>query len=235
MVKIDNPNIIVALDVASISGCEALIARLDPEWCRVKVGKELFTACGPAVIELLRNRGFDVFLDLKFHDIPATVEKAVRAAADLGVWMVNVHASGGMRMLEGAGNALQQYHERPLLIGVTVLTSMSQQALAEAGVSGTLLEHVHRLSRLVYQAGCDGVVCSAQEASGLKREFGSGFVLVTPGIRPAGTAHHDQTRIMTPKQAIRAGSDYLVIGRPITESEDPAMTCKLIYQSIIDG
>lgn len=231
--KIENPNIIVALDVASIAECEALVSRLDPEWCRVKVGKELFTACGPAVVEMLQVKGFEVFLDLKFHDIPATVAKAVKAAADLGVWMVNVHASGGMRMLESASNVVQQTRHRPLLIGVTVLTSMSQQALTETGVSGTLPEQVNRLSRLVYQAGCDGVVCSAQEATGLKHEFGSGFVLVTPGIRPAGSVHHDQARTMTPHQAIQAGSDYLVVGRPVTESEDPAMACKLMYQSIL--
>lgn len=230
--KIENPNIIVALDVASIVECEALVERLDPNWCRVKVGKELFTACGPAVVEMLQSKGFDVFLDLKFHDIPATVAKAVKAAAGLGVWMVNVHASGGVRMLEYASSALQQAHHRPLLIGVTVLTSMSQQALTETGVNGTLSEQVSRLSQLVYQSGCDGVVCSAQEATGLKRELGNDFVLVTPGIRPAGADHHDQTRTMTPAQAIRAGSDYLVVGRPVTESEDPALACKLMYQSI---
>lgn len=231
--RIQNPNIIVALDVASIADCESLANRLDPAWCRVKVGKELFTACGPAAVEMLQKKGFDVFLDLKFHDIPATVEKAVRTAADLGVWMVNVHASGGARMLEGANNAVQQARQRPLLIGVTVLTSMSQQTLAETGVGGTLPEQVNRLSQLVYQAGCDGVVCSAQEASGLRQLFGTGFVLVTPGIRPAGAALNDQTRTMTPKQAIRAGSNYLVVGRPVTESDDPAMACQLMYQSIL--
>lgn len=230
--KIENSNIIVALDVASVTECGALASRLDPDWCRVKVGKELFTACGPAVVEMLQKKGFDVFLDLKFHDIPATVEKAVKAAANLGVWMVNVHASGGLQMLEGASNTLQQHRQRPLLIGVTVLTSMSQPALTETGVGGTLPEQVARLSRLVYQSGCDGVVCSAQEASGLRREFGSEFVLVTPGIRPAGSDRHDQTRTMTPQQAIQAGSDYLVIGRPVTGSEDPAMACRLIYESL---
>ncbi len=234
-VKRENPNIIVALDVASLPECDALASRLDPDWCRVKVGKELFTACGPAVVERLQNKGFDVFLDLKFHDIPATVEKAVKAAADLGVWMVNVHASGGLQMLEGASNALQKARQRPLLIGVTVLTSMSQQALSETGVSGTLPDQVARLSRLAYQSGCDGVVCSAQEAPGLRREFGSEFTLVTPGIRPTGSDRQDQTRTMTPQQAIRAGSDYLVIGRPVTGSEDPAMACQLIYQSLTAG
>lgn len=227
-----DPKIIVALDYDNLAECEALISRLDPALCRLKVGKELFTACGPSVIDLIHRKGFQVFLDLKFHDIPATVGKAVKVAAGMGVWMVNVHASGGPRMLAAAAEALAASEGKTLLIGVTVLTSMEQPELAAVGVSGTLDEQVLRLAGLVRDAGLDGVVCSAREASILKAAYGPEFVLVTPGIRPAGADAGDQRRIVTPGAALLAGSHYLVIGRPITQSPDPAARCREIATTL---
>ncbi len=225
--------LVVALDFDSLSACEALVSQLDPKWCRLKVGKEMFTLFGPSVVEQLQSKGFEVFLDLKFHDIPATVAKAVSAAASLGVWMVNVHASGGARMMQAAAEALVKHPHKPLLIGVTVLTSMSQTVLTEIGVSTPLDAQVRHLAALADQSGLDGVVCSAKEATILKQERGSDFKLVTPGIRPAGANADDQTRIMTPEQAVAAGSDYLVIGRPITQAENPAKICEDLYLSLI--
>ena len=224
--------LVVALDVDSISECLALAECLSPAYCRLKVGKELFTAAGPQVIQQLHALGFQVFLDLKFHDIPVTVAKAVKAAADLGVWMVNVHASGGMRMMEAARESLSHYSAPPLLIGVTVLTSTTTEELQATGISRSAPEQVLHLAAMVKQAGLDGVVCSAQEASALRRVNGPAFKLVTPGIRPAGAEAQDQRRIMTPEQAMAAGSDYLVIGRPITQAADPIAACQNIVAAV---
>ncbi|WP_346836734.1 orotidine-5'-phosphate decarboxylase [Microbulbifer sp. SAOS-129_SWC] len=214
--------VIVALDYDNAAAALAMADQLDPALCRVKVGKELFTASGAQLVEQLVARGFQVFLDLKFHDIPNTVAAAVRAAAELGVWMVNVHASGGARMMEAAAEALRPYGERrPLLIGVTVLTSTAPEELAATGVTRPLEEHVLALAALAQQCGLDGVVCSAREAQALRQQCGTNFALVTPGIRPAGAAADDQRRIVTPAQALEWGADYLVIGRPITAAADP--------------
>ena len=213
--------IIVALDHASAAQALDLARRLSPSLCRVKVGKELFTRCGPELVENLHRLGFEVFLDLKFHDIPNTVAGAVRAAADLGVWMVNVHASGGSRMMSAAVAAISGMARRPLLIGVTVLTSMSDQDLLEVGCSASPGEQVMRLAALAANSGLDGVVCSPLEASALRRAQGDNFCLVTPGIRLAGDESSDQRRVATPAAALAAGSDYLVIGRSITAAADP--------------
>ncbi|ENY71456.1 orotidine 5'-phosphate decarboxylase [Aeromonas diversa CDC 2478-85] len=223
------PKVVVALDFARQEDALALVDQLSPSACRLKVGKEMFTLFGPQFVRELVGRGFDVFLDLKFHDIPNTVAKAVAASAELGVWMVNVHASGGRRMMEAAKAALAPYGDKaPLLIGVTVLTSMEQVDLAELGVTLTPAEQVLRLARLTKAAGLDGVVCSAQEATLLKAECGADFKLVTPGIRPAGSEQGDQRRIMTPAQAVAAGADYLVVGRPITQAGAPAAVLQAI-------
>ena len=228
-----DPKVIVALDYANEVDALAFVERVSPELCRLKVGKEMFTLFGPAFVRTLVNKGFDVFLDLKFHDIPNTVAKAMAASAELGVWMVNVHASGGLRMMTAAKEALQPYGERaPYLIAVTVLTSMEQDELARVGVSGPLQEHVLRLAALTQEAGLDGVVCSAQEASLLKSRLGKEFKLITPGIRPAGAELGDQRRVLTPVEACAQGSDYLVIGRPITQASDPAATLKSINDSL---
>ncbi|KOO16926.1 orotidine 5'-phosphate decarboxylase [Vibrio xuii] len=215
--------VIVALDYDNQADALAFVDRIDPSSCRLKVGKEMFTLFGPDFVKELHKRGFSVFLDLKFHDIPNTCSKAVRAAAEMGVWMVNVHASGGERMMAASREILEPYgKDRPLLIGVTVLTSMEQSDLAGIGLDIAPQEQVIRLAKLTKNSGLDGVVCSAQEASMLKSELGKEFKLVTPGIRPAGAAVGDQKRIMTPVDAVQAGSDYLVIGRPITQASDPA-------------
>ena len=233
--------IIVALDYADAVSALALEARLDPALCRLKVGKELFTAAGPELVRALVARGFDVFLDLKFHDIPNTVASACRAAAGLGVWMINVHASGGRRMMTAAQEALAELptrkqfggkSQRPLLIAVTVLTSMSAEDLSEVGVADTPSAQVLRLARLAQQCNLDGVVCSAQEASMLRAELGTDFRLVTPGIRPAGAELGDQRRVMTPAEALRAGATDLVIGRPITAAADPLVALKNIQSGI---
>ena len=223
--------IIVALDYPDGAAALAMADRLDPALCRVKVGKELFTAAGPALVEALQARGFQVFLDLKFHDIPNTVAGAVSAAAALGVWMVNVHAGGGRRMLEAAVAALAGRRDRPLLIGVTVLTSLADDDLAELGYHESAAARVQRLALLTAEAGLDGVVCSAQEAPQLRAAHGPGFRLVTPGIRTAGDAAGDQRRVVTPPEGLALGADYLVIGRSITGSADPAGT----LSAIIDG
>jgi len=229
-----DPKIVVALDFDQINKAEAFIDKLDPELCRLKVGKEMFTHFGPSFVADLVNKNYDVFLDLKFHDIPNTVAKACQAAADLGVWMLNVHASGGPKMMEYARESLEQYvTNKPLLIAVTVLTSMDQQQLNAIGIDSTPEQQVLNLAKLTYNCGLDGVVCSAQESTLLKSSIGENFKLVTPGIRPEGSAKGDQIRVMTPKQAIHAGSDYLVIGRPITQSADPLNTLIEINNSII--
>ncbi len=226
--------VIVALDYDNQDDALAFVDRIDPASCRLKVGKEMFTFFGPNFVNELHKRGFSVFLDLKFHDIPNTCSKAVRAAADMGVWMVNVHASGGERMMAASREILEPYgKDRPFLIGVTVLTSMEQSDLAGIGLDIEPQQQVLRLANLTKQAGLDGVVCSAQEASDLKQELGQEFKLVTPGIRPVGAEQGDQRRIMTPETAIKSGSDYLVIGRPITKASDPAEVLKAINKSLI--
>lgn len=217
--------IIVALDFADANSTFALVEKLDPSLCKLKVGKELFTSSGPQLVEALVNKGFDVFLDLKFHDIPNTVSKACEAASKLGVWMLNVHASGGLAMMQAAREGIARSGHSPLLIAVTVLTSMDQATLNQLGVAGSLQEHVLRLATLTKQAGLHGVVCSAQEAEILKQVLGKDFYLVTPGIRPSANISSvnadDQSRVVSPSQAIINGSNYLVIGRPITQAADP--------------
>lgn len=227
----NNP-VIVALDYPEAAPALALAERLSPELCRLKVGKQLFTRCGPQLVEQLQGRGFDVFLDLKFHDIPNTVAGAVQAAAELGVWMVNVHAGGGRRMMEAAVAALRGCSTRPLLIGVTVLTSMSQEDLRELGYQETPWERVSRLAQLSADSGLDGVVCSAMEAEQLRRERGSSFCLVTPGIRLAGDAAADQRRVVTPVDAVHRGADYLVIGRSVTAAADPLAALQRIHTEL---
>ncbi|MFT6898969.1 MAG: orotidine-5'-phosphate decarboxylase [Paraglaciecola sp.] len=228
-----DPKVVVALDFDNKPQAMNFIDKLEPGLCRLKVGKEMFTYFGPDFVKSLVARNFDVFLDLKFHDIPNTVAKACIAAADLGVWMVNVHASGGDKMMEQAMLALAPFGQnRPRLIAVTVLTSMDQAQLQAIGITTSPMEHVLTLAKLTKQSGLDGVVCSAQEASMLKARLGSEFMLVTPGIRPEGAQSGDQKRVMTPRQAIDAGVDYLVIGRPITQSADPLATLLAINKSI---
>ena len=223
--------IVVALDFPSADKALALAGQLDPNACRVKVGKELFTRSGPETVRKLVDQGFDVFLDLKYHDIPNTVARACAAAADLGVWMVNVHASGGRKMMEAAREALSG-DDAPLLIAVTVLTSMDQSDLMELNVADTPANQVLRLAQLAESSGMDGVVCSPQEIALLREKISSDFKLVTPGIRPAGSATGDQKRIMTPAQAVETGSDWLVIGRPITAAEDPLAALQAINQEL---
>ncbi|WP_022955975.1 orotidine-5'-phosphate decarboxylase [Perlucidibaca piscinae] len=224
--------VIVALDFTTSHDALALVDRLPAGSCRLKVGKELFTHTGPQLVRDLQTRGFDVFLDLKFHDIPNTVAGAVAAAADLGVWMVNVHASGGRRMLEAARETLARHQHRTLLTAVTVLTSMTSEELAETGCVDDARSQVLRLARLASDSGLDGVVCSAQEAVMLREQLPASFQLVTPGIRPAGSAGDDQRRIMTPVEAVAAGVNYLVIGRPITQAADPVQALIDINRSL---
>lgn len=220
--------IVVALDYPDAASALAFVDRLTPGSCRLKVGKELFTAAGPALLESIMKRDFEVFLDLKYHDIPNTTAHACKVAAELGVWMVNVHALGGRRMMEQARNILEAYSKRPLLIAVTILTSMNTADLEELGLPGEPSDWVMRLAALAQKSGLDGVVCSAQEATLLKQRLGKDFCLVTPGIRPAGSSADDQSRIVTPLQAVKNGSDYLVIGRPITQALDPVATLAAI-------
>lgn len=230
--RVEAPRIIVALDFPEAAQALALVDRLDPASCRLKVGKEMFTRAGPEFVRLLVARGFSVFLDLKFHDIPNTVARACQAAADLGVWMVNVHALGGRRMMEAAREALAQSGHSTLLIAVTVLTSMTESDLSEVGLEGAAAIHVERLAGLARKAGLDGVVCSAQEAASVRKSQGQDFVLVTPGIRPAGSAVGDQRRVMAPAEAVQAGADYLVVGRPVTGAADPLAVIQAIEVEI---
>ena len=226
------PKIIVALDFDTVEEARRLVARLQPDQCRLKVGKELFTSAGPALVAELVDKNFDVFLDLKFHDIPNTTAAACKAAARLGVWMVNVHALGGKKMMQAAREAVEGFASRPQLIAVTVLTSMGREDLREIGIDAEPQQTVRQLARLAQASNLDGVVCSAQEAAMLKQELGEDFRLVTPGIRPAQAAVDDQNRVMTPVEALRAGADYLVIGRPITKAEDPLRILNEINQQI---
>ncbi|OBX90167.1 MULTISPECIES: orotidine-5'-phosphate decarboxylase [Haemophilus] len=225
--------IIVALDYEKESDALALVDQIDPNLCRLKVGKEMFTTLGMNFVKQLHQRHFDVFLDLKYHDIPNTVARAVRSAADLGVWMVDLHASGGLRMMEEAKRILEPYgKDAPLLIAVTVLTSMEDLDLLQIGINASPMEQVLRLAHLTQRAGLDGVVCSPQEVEILRNACGEEFKLVTPGIRPTGADFGDQRRVMTPTAAIRAGSDYLVIGRPITKADNPVEVLRSINASI---
>ena len=224
--------IIVALDYAEEQLALDFVSKISPELCRLKVGNELFTTAGPGFVGRLSDLGFDVFLDLKYHDIPNTVSRACEAAADLGVWLVDVHTSGGPVMMSAAAEALSKYRERPYLIGVTVLTSMDSSQLNSIGVNAEPKEQVIRLAKLAKESGLDGVVSSAQEVTLIKSNVASPFICVTPGIRPAGASIGDQKRIMTPAEAIAAGSDYLVIGRPITQAEDPVKALVDINASI---
>lgn len=230
--------VIVALDYDDEAKALALVARLEPDACRLKVGKELFVTAGPRFVETLVQRGFDVFLDLKFHDIPNTVAQACKAAAKLNTWMINVHASGGTAMLRAAREAVESAGHRPLLVAVTVLTSLTDRDLATIGMAGPAMSAVSRLAELARSCGLDGVVCSAQEAAMLKSSLGAHFKLVTPGIRPAGTDPGDQARVLTPEKALSLGADYLVIGRPITRAADPSMALEQINIAIaafLDG
>jgi len=229
---LDNKRIIVPLDTPRLEDALALAARLDPKLCRVKIGKELFVAAGPEAVQRVHERGFEVFLDLKFHDIPNTVAGACRSAARLGVWMMNVHASGGEAMLRAAREAVDSVARPPLLIAVTVLTSLADEDLARVGVGGSVIENVERLARLARACRLDGVVCSAQEAPVVRKATGDDFTLVTPGIRLESDKSHDQARVVTPREAVRLGADYLVIGRSITGAADPAATLQSIGGSL---
>ena len=232
IVEVNSSRVIVALDVPTSADALAIASRLDPRQCRVKVGKEIFTAAGPALIERLTVLGFEIFLDLKFHDIPNTVAAACREAAKLGIWMIDVHAFGGRSMMQAAREAIEGVQRRPLLVGVTVLTSMNETELREIGIASTPMDAVARLARLVQECNLDGVVCSAQEAKMLRKLVRTDFTLVTPGIRPAGTTSDDQQRITTPAQAVADGADYLVIGRPITRAADPQKALECINAEI---
>lgn len=227
-----DPRLIVALDYPDARGALALAGRLDPTLCRLKVGKELYTAAGPGLVEKLRQSGFGVFLDLKYHDIPNTVAGACRAASELGVWMINVHALGGRAMMTAAREALAGHPDRPKLTAVTLLTSMGAADMEEVGLAGSPQESVTRLARLAQACGLDGVVCSPREAAELRRLCRRDFCLVTPGIRPADAAQDDQQRIATPRQAVASGADYLVIGRPVTRAPDPLAALNAIANEI---
>ncbi|HEY5715436.1 MAG TPA: orotidine-5'-phosphate decarboxylase [Psychromonas sp.] len=234
MTQLVDPKVVIALDYEDKQQALDFISQLEPGSCRLKIGKEMFTHFGPEFVKQIVSMNFDVFLDLKFHDIPNTVAKAVKAAADLGVWMVNVHASGGRRMMEAAKAILEPYGDKaPLLIAVTVLTSMDESDLKELGIELSPAEQVKRLAKLTQLSGLDGVVCSAHEARELKALLGNEFKLITPGIRPEGSDAGDQRRIMTPREALDAGSDYLVIGRPITQASSPAAVLRAINASLI--
>lgn len=229
----DTKRIIVALDFPAADRAWALVEKLDPRTCRVKVGKELFTREGPAFVKRLVNAGYEVFLDLKFHDIPNTVAAACTAAADLGVWMLNVHAQGGRRMMEAAREAVVSSGERrPLLIAVTILTSLTEHEIHETGLEGNPATNVLRLAQLAKSSGLDGVVCSPQETTLLRQTIGAEFCLVTPGVRPAGSDKGDQHRVLTPGEALKSGANYLVIGRPITQAPDPLEALQSIQSEI---
>ncbi|NOS98636.1 MAG: orotidine-5'-phosphate decarboxylase [Methylotenera sp.] len=225
----NDPKIIVALDYADAANALKLVNQLDPTLCRLKVGKELFTAAGPQFVEQLTRSNFGVFLDLKFHDIPNTVAKACSAASNLGVWMLNVHASGGLEMMQAAHEAVSASETKPLLIAVTVLTSMNQATLNQIGINTDLATHVLNLAKLTKQAGLDGVVCSALEAKMLRTALGGDFCLVTPGIRPANVNQDDQSRVVTPADALKNGASYLVVGRPITLATNPLQALEAIH------
>ena len=224
--------IIVALDYPTMASAISLANQLDPDRCKLKVGKELFTCSGPQIVENFTAKGFDIFLDLKYHDIPNTVAKACRVAADLGVWMVNVHTLGGQDMMVAAREAISDKPQRPLLIGVTLLTSMNKETFQQIGLVGTLESTVIKLANLAQKSGLDGVVCSPLETKLLRTRHTEDFQLVTPGIRPTDSESDDQHRTMTPIQAVDAGSNYLVIGRPITNATNPMQALELIENTL---
>jgi len=225
-----DPRIIVALDLSSAEQALSLAKKLDPMLCRVKIGKELFTAAGPTIVEKLMSKGFEVFLDLKFHDIPNTVANACRVAADLGVWMINVHALGGKKMLVAARDTLPLGEAK--LVAVTLLTSIGPDDLESIGLNNEPRNVVQKLAWLAHSCGLDGVVCSALEVAQLRQTMGAGFCLVTPGIRPIDALTDDQNRIATPQMAIQNGADYLVIGRPISQAADPLLMLQLLNKEI---
>ncbi len=227
-----NSPFIIALDCADEKSAVAIARQLDPSLCRLKVGKELYTHVGPKVVESLQTMGFEIFLDLKFHDIPNTVKKACHAAAELGVWMVNVHASGGRRMMEAAMEGVMTASHRPLLTAVTVLTSMTQEDLEEVGLGVEPEAQVLKLAALAERSGLDGIVCSAQEATVLRAILDPDFLLVTPGIRPEGAVADDQRRIVTPADAMRNGSNYLVVGRPVTQTDEPLSILRRMIEEV---
>lgn len=231
--QLESPQLIIALDYAEVKHADVLVAQLDPRRVKLKVGKELFTRAGPDFIKQLVSQGFDVFLDLKFHDIPHTVAKACQAAADLGVWMLNVHALGGRHMLAAAQQSLQAWtDDKPLLVAVTILTSMSIDELNEVGLTGTVSDYVSKLALLAQDCGLDGVVCSAQEAQLVRNLCGPEFCLVSPGIKVADQAGADQRRTSSVTTAINNGVDYIVIGRAVTQAEDPLQVIKQIELDI---
>ena len=227
-----NSRVIVALDYADAKSATALVDRLEPSACKLKVGKELFIAAGPALVAAMAQRGFDVFLDLKFHDIPNTVAQACRASARLGVWMMNVHALGGRAMLDAAREAIDSAEHKPKLLAVTVLTSLTEPELREVGIDASPLVEVMKLAVLARDCGLDGVVCSAQEAATIRDRLGSGFLRVTPGIRLLEEAAGDQKRVMTPRNAIESGASYLVVGRSVTRAADPLSVLARINRDI---
>ena len=227
----DNSKIIVALDFESLKETEDFLKKVKGQNCRVKVGKELFTNEGPNVIKLIQQYGFEIFLDLKFHDIPNTVSRAIKASCNLGVWMVNVHASGGKQMLLAAREAVDSSSNKPILIAVTILTSYDNSSYQELGFKNNLLDQIAYLTTLSENSGMDGIVCSANDIPSIKPLVKEKFQFVTPGIRLANS-NDDQKRVTTPEDAITQGSNYLVIGRPITSSEDPAALIEKINQKI---
>ena len=233
--KIYEPRVIVALDYKNEEDAMRFVELVDPSLCKLKVGKELFTHTGPNFVSNLIKKGFDVFLDLKFYDIPSTVSKAVAAADDMGVWMTDIHASGGSKMMEEARNTLDKNNSEMLIIAVTVLTSLSRSDLSEVGVSFSPEQQVSKLASLAKKSGMDGVVASALEAAELRNSYGDDFILVTPGIRHNLVTINDQKRVMTPSQAIFSGSNYLVIGRPITQASNPVSALKLVNDEIISA
>lgn len=230
--KMADSKVIVALDYADTASTFNLVNQLDPSLCKLKVGKELFTATGPQLVEKLIAKNFQVFLDLKFHDIPNTVKNACQAASNLGVWMLNVHASGGSAMMQAALEGMNKSKHQSYLIAVTVLTSMNQASLNEVGIETSVENHVLKLAKLTENAGLHGVVCSALEAQLLKKHLKNDFLLVTPGIRPASASLDDQSRVLTPRQALQMGANYLVIGRPITQASNPKQALLDILEGI---
>ena len=235
LTKAEGSRVIVALDYAEAEPALVFVDKVSPEQCKLKIGLELFASAGPALVSRLIERGFDVFLDLKFHDIPNTVAKACAAAGRLGVWMLNVHTLGGPKMLRAAREAVGALTRRPLLVGVTLLTSHTQQDIGALGLHGDLPERVDALAALAHEAGLDGVVCSPHEAAGLRRRFGNGFVLVTPGIRLEKVQGDDQARTMSPRDALAQGADFLVIGRPVTQAPDPHGVLRAINRQLQEG
>ena len=222
--------IIIPLDLDHSSAIN-IAKKLNPDLCRLKVGSQLFTSSGPKIISELNDLKFDIFLDLKFYDIPNTVYESVKSAVDLGVWMVNVHASGGAKMLESAKKAIESVNSSTILIAVTILTSFSKENMANLGISD-LDKHILNLGKLAYDCGLDGVVCASTDTQSIKKNFGKNFLAVTPGIRPAWSSLDDQSRVSTPVEALRNGSDFLVIGRPITGSKDPVKALERIYKEM---